>query len=437
MWRINGDGLIRGKVGIGYRDQILHPNSTLDVYGNISSFGGSNFKVKNYFDDYLINTELSALRNVGYDAEGHLKWTALYADAGSNHNNFAATLNGKVQVNGQAIFEGFNSCPEINETPTLIAQNDYCSNFSSSEFSALKHFSFFNNSYFTSLYVKKGGADFACYFNGNVVIDGGSSSQSLLPSSTLDIIGNKKDTGESNFRVKYASNSNFNLSSEFSALKYFHDPVNNSNFYWTSLFASQGNGDYAGYFNGKVKIDGTVSLTGEKNFVVTNINSNSSSFLGNSEFSALSNISYGSSDYWTALYANQGNATFAGFFNGDVSIIGNQKVQGNINCLKLTVESAVTIPDYVFEKGYIPISIKDIETYISINKHLPEVPSATEIKQNGCNVGDMNMILLKKVEELTLYIIDLKNDNEKLNSDINDLKKNNNVLFEKLSKLQK
>jgi hypothetical protein len=52
--------------------------------------------------------------------------------------------------------------------------------------------------------------------------------------------------------------------------------------------------------------------------------------------------------------------------------------------------------------------LEELQTYIQQNKHLPEVPSAKEIEQNGIKLSEMNMILLKKVEELTLYIIELE-----------------------------
>ncbi|MCA6406658.1 MAG: hypothetical protein IM594_13700, partial [Cytophagales bacterium] len=54
-------------------------------------------------------------------------------------------------------------------------------------------------------------------------------------------------------------------------------------------------------------------------------------------------------------------------------------------------------------------TLAEIETYIKENKHLPEVPSAKEMEKNGVQLGEMNMLLLKKVEELTLYVISQQN----------------------------
>ncbi|MGL1886775.1 MAG: hypothetical protein OCD76_09685 [Reichenbachiella sp.] len=63
-------------------------------------------------------------------------------------------------------------------------------------------------------------------------------------------------------------------------------------------------------------------------------------------------------------------------------------------------------PDYVFEETYELNSLKETESFIEKNKHLPNVPSAQEVEEKGINVGEMNAILLRKIEELTLHMID-------------------------------
>jgi hypothetical protein len=72
------------------------------------------------------------------------------------------------------------------------------------------------------------------------------------------------------------------------------------------------------------------------------------------------------------------------------------------------------VPDYVFESTYKLMPLNEVESYIRINKHLPEIPSAQEIAKNGLDVAEMNLLLLKKVEELTLYTIELKKEVEAL-----------------------
>jgi hypothetical protein len=71
--------------------------------------------------------------------------------------------------------------------------------------------------------------------------------------------------------------------------------------------------------------------------------------------------------------------------------------------------------DYVFENGYKLLSLNEVEKYIEANKRLPDIPSAAEVKDDGVNLGEMNALLLKKVEELTLYVIELNKEISKLN----------------------
>ena len=61
--------------------------------------------------------------------------------------------------------------------------------------------------------------------------------------------------------------------------------------------------------------------------------------------------------------------------------------------------------DKVFDKDYPLESLKELEHYISVNKHPPGIPTASEVKSNGVNVGDIETKLLEKIEELHLYIL--------------------------------
>jgi hypothetical protein len=96
----------------------------------------------------------------------------------------------------------------------------------------------------------------------------------------------------------------------------------------------------------------------------------------------------------------------------------NQKltVNGIIYGKQVKVDLSVPGPDYVFENEYKLPSLEEIKKFIDQNRHLPEVPSAKEMEANGINVGEMNMILLKKIEELTLYLLEQQkqlNDQQK------------------------
>lgn len=98
-------------------------------------------------------------------------------------------------------------------------------------------------------------------------------------------------------------------------------------------------------------------------------------------------------------------------------------VEGKIGAREITVTSTNPWPDYVFENSYNLPSLEELNAYIKVNKHLPEIPSACTIEQNGVDLGEMNMLLLKKVEELTLYMIELKKENELQQVEIDLLKK--------------
>jgi hypothetical protein len=82
-------------------------------------------------------------------------------------------------------------------------------------------------------------------------------------------------------------------------------------------------------------------------------------------------------------------------------------VNGKIGAKDVQIErNSASWPDYVFAPSYQLPSLREVEQYIQKNQHLQDVPSAKEIEKNGHSVGDMDAILLKKVEELTLYIIE-------------------------------
>ena len=71
-------------------------------------------------------------------------------------------------------------------------------------------------------------------------------------------------------------------------------------------------------------------------------------------------------------------------------------------------------PDYVFSKNYNLMSLQELEQFVNENQHLPEIPSAATVEENGIELGEMNAKFLKKIEELTLYIIDLQKQIDEL-----------------------
>ena len=91
---------------------------------------------------------------------------------------------------------------------------------------------------------------------------------------------------------------------------------------------------------------------------------------------------------------------------------GNVRVTGEIraNELRTTVNGA----DFVFESDYRLRPLAEVEEFITENKHLPDIAPADEMIQNGVNMGEFQIQLLQKIEELTLYIIELKKEIDEL-----------------------
>jgi hypothetical protein len=103
-------------------------------------------------------------------------------------------------------------------------------------------------------------------------------------------------------------------------------------------------------------------------------------------------------------------------------------VDGNIRSRKVIVTQNGWA-DYVFDSSYQLRSLDAVAAFVQENKHLPEIPSAAAVKKDGLDVGEMQHLLLKKIEELTLYVIDLKKEN-------NEIKKENRDLKQRVDKIE-
>ncbi|MBS0028873.1 hypothetical protein ACTJJ0_13075 [Chitinophaga sp. 22321] len=84
-------------------------------------------------------------------------------------------------------------------------------------------------------------------------------------------------------------------------------------------------------------------------------------------------------------------------------------VEGSIGARKVKVNQAGW-SDFVFQPTYNLLSLPEVENYIKANRHLPDIPTATEVEKNGLDLGEMDRKLLQKIEELTLYLIDMKKE---------------------------
>nr|WP_315176509.1 hypothetical protein [uncultured Flavobacterium sp.] len=112
--------------------------------------------------------------------------------------------------------------------------------------------------------------------------------------------------------------------------------------------------------------------------------------------------------------------------NGNVGIgtsnpTSKLTVAGNINSreVKVSVDAGA---DFVFEKDYALPSLQEVEKFVTENKHLPEIASAKDMQKEGINLSEMNIKLLQKIEELTLYLIEQQKDIEMLKKELKNKK---------------
>ena len=94
------------------------------------------------------------------------------------------------------------------------------------------------------------------------------------------------------------------------------------------------------------------------------------------------------------------------------------KASGWVYAREVNIQVAA-FPDYVFNSNYKFTPLQDLESYVTANKHLPGVPTAAEIEKSGANLGDLSKIQMEKIEELALYIIQLKKELEALKRQVN------------------
>jgi hypothetical protein len=142
---------------------------------------------------------------------------------------------------------------------------------------------------------------------------------------------------------------------------------------------------------------------------------------------AISFYRYVNTNAWTNSMEidGGGNMTVYGEFvirNTDLSKQFKVDRTGLVRARRVQVDFA-TIPDYVFKPDYKLMPLDDLKTFITKNNHLPNVPSEQEYKERGnIDLSELNLKLLEKVEELTLYVLQQEDKNKSLTLQIEELK---------------
>ena len=132
---------------------------------------------------------------------------------------------------------------------------------------------------------------------------------------------------------------------------------------------------------------------------------------------------YGSNTAWGRVMTLGDNGNVA---IGNIIPDNTHKLQVD-GIVKATVfkapEPNIKWPDYVFDPIYKLPSLPEVESYLKHNRHLPDVPSAETVKKEGINLGENQAVLLKKIEELTLYVIEQNKKIEALETKLQSLER--------------
>ena len=193
-----------------------------------------------------------------------------------------------------------------------------------------------------------------------------------------------------------------------------------------------------GNFNGYVKIQSTAGsnpLIGSRNPLYLDAlnygSSNSSAIVfskGNNSIGEIASdlFANGGKDLYMIAGGSAANILLNPFEGvGNVGIGTNNPqsklaVKGTITSMKVKVTQD-NWADYVFDSSYQLTPLHQVEKYIQQHKHLPEVPSGNQVKKEGLDLGDNQAVLLKKIEELTLYIIEQNKRMENLEQTVRSL----------------
>jgi hypothetical protein len=241
---------------------------------------------------------------------------------------------------------------------------------------------------------------------------------------------------------------NLNHSSNSSTYKYngqiaIKNDHDSPTMYYRSTDAS-GNGVWAKVIDRRPSSIGNLTTINSLRIFGNNLDGKDLTFLSNTGSTVIGwNRSQGHGE--TSFISNRGLGSLGGFEFRDIDNSGNEQlllklkgdgsvaigttqtsshklaVNGTIGAREIKVETT-TWPDYVFSDDYELRSLEEVRQHIDENGHLPEIPSEADVAENGILLGEMNAKLLQKIEELTLYVIDINEQVQKLKEENHSLK---------------
>lgn len=194
--------------------------------------------------------------------------------------------------------------------------------------------------------------------------------------------------------------------------------------------ASGASTNYAGYFDGDVEVKGTdqtLTVSGTNPYIqmanagsdIGYIRANGSDMMVATNSGVTGKLILRANGI-NSMYIDQNGSIVM----GSTAIIPKSgyklSVDGKVVCEELLVQLSPW-PDYVFNADYKLKPLSEVESFIQTNNHLPGMPNAKEVQTEGLNVGEMQKLMMEKIEELTLYMIELQKENAALNTELDTL----------------
>jgi len=249
------------------------------------------------------------------------------------------------------------------------------------------------------------------------------------PVSHVGVWGNASTT-TGNSAAVYANNYSTGTTNYGVVAKSFGAGTTNYGI-WAKAYGATNN--YAGYFDGDVVITGTdqtLTVQGTDPYIQMVSGFEDIGYLRADGEDIMLALNAANDDGKLILRSNGVNRMYIND-NGDI-VMGSTtvapkagyklSVDGKVVCEELLVQLSPW-PDYVFKPEYKLASLLEIEQFILKNNHLPGIPTAAEVESEGLNVGQMQQLMMEKIEELTLHMIDLKKENDALKAEVEALKK--------------
>jgi cytoskeletal protein CcmA (bactofilin family) len=367
---VKGTVLVDGNIGIG----VPSPAEKLEVNGNVkttAAFIGKNLQVEegNFTGNAGIGQNLSVTGSASF--VGAAEMTQLTVSGNLQSNNFrtsTASVDGPLAVGGNTFLNGNTGLGVAEPVERLEVDGNV----------KVSNALFATSLESTDMSLENGTIANQLKVGGDALVAGKVGIGNEEPSEMLDVTGNIRTSGELMGQSLGVKTGNF-----------------------TSNVAVAQN----------MSVGGVADFTGAVTMNILKVNS-----------SLQSNTIQSGSGSFTGTLSAGGIVSLDStlFISGQVGV-GTDRIDGYMLSVggKIRASSDIRVypsaewADYVFTDAYHLRSLQEVADYIEQNHHLPELPSAAEVKKEGIDLGAMDALLLQKIEELTLYIIQLEKENKK------------------------